>query len=842
MTRPPAKQTSGAGAMKPELQLALAAHREGRLADAEVLYRKLLARTPKDAEVLQLLGLLCGQSGRLPEGIEHIEAALREAPALAQAHYNLASLRLKAGEAPAALEGFRRAGELAPDYAAAHFALASLLQKDGQRGDAVAAYRKGLSVAPDNVAAMNNLAGLLRQEGQLDAAEACLKEALRIAPNYAEGHYALGQLRGSRSDWAAAAEAYTRCLTLKPDWPPALYDLAAAHQHLGDFDGALASLEALLQQEPGDLRTLQAMALLLRRQGRLPEAGERLRQLLAQAPAHVTAIESLAELAAASGDAGELLQCHRELLALMPEDPERWRAFAGAIRLLQVEGYDPQLSELLLAALRREDLDHQDLAIPAVSLLKASSAMRPFCVTEPVVGEVLEPEALSAMSDPLLIAVLTRILIADAGTEAVLTRTRCQVLGFVLSASSRSLAGDVLPFALALAQQCHLNEYLYSESADERDQLGSLRQALAAEATSWSAWHGLGLAVLASYRHLRGCADLEALFSLARDDVAMADLLRYQLDEPQSEASIRTEIVSLGDISDGVSRAVREQYEENPYPRWESLHHLPARPLAKILPEICPALADVPPPPEHPRVLVAGCGTGRHALLAAQLYRASELVAVDLSRASLAYAIRKAEALGITGVTFYQADILSLPKQLQPFDVIESSGVLHHMAEPLAGWRALTELLKPGGVMKLALYSEAARQHIVAARELIAARGYPATADGIRQCRQEILARQDDPNMVKLAAGRDFYSLSLCRDLIFHVQEHRFTLPRIAAACDSLGLTFLGIEPQDPRQAEGYRARFPEDPRLSSLQNWATYESDNPDCFAEMYHFWLRKR
>jgi len=240
-------------------------------------------------------------------------------------------------------------------------------------------------------------------------------------------------------------------------------------------------------------------------------------------------------------------------------------------------------------------------------------------------------------------------------------------------------------------------------------------------------------------------------------------------------------------------------------------------------------------------VLVAGCGTGRHALLAAQLYRPSEMVAVDLSRASLAYAVRQAEALGIGNIAFYQADILDLPAQLAPFDVVESSGVLHHMAVPLDGWRALTDLLKPGGLMKVALYSEAARQHIVAAHNFIAAHGFTATPDGIRRCRREILARSDDPAMAKLAAARDFYSLSLCRDLIFHVQEHRFTLPQIGAAAAALGLSFLGIEPQEPRQAESYRARFPEDPRLTSLENWAAFEKDHPDCFAEMYHFWLRK-
>ena len=61
------------------------------------------------------------------------------------------------------------------------------------------------------------------------------------------------------------------------------------------------------------------------------------------------------------------------------------------------------------------------------------------------------------------------------------------------------------------------------------------------------------------------------------------------------------------------------------------------------------------------------------------------------------------------------------------FDLIESNGVLHHMADPWAGWRVLLSLLRPGGFMRIGLYSEIARWGVVAARALIAQQGYGAT-------------------------------------------------------------------------------------------------------------------
>ena len=98
-----------------------------------------------------------------------------------------------------------------------------------------------------------------------------------------------------------------------------------------------------------------------------------------------------------------------------------------------------------------------------------------------------------------------------------------------------------------------------------------------------------------------------------------------------------------------------------------------------------------------PSILIAGCGTGQHSLETAALFDSSQITAVDLSLASLAYAQRKTKELGITNIEYFQGDILKLDQQAQKFDVIESGGVLHHMDDPMAGWHVLTKLSNPGG-------------------------------------------------------------------------------------------------------------------------------------------------
>ena len=215
------------------------------------------------------------------------------------------------------------------------------------------------------------------------------------------------------------------------------------------------------------------------------------------------------------------------------------------------------------------------------------------------------------------------------------------------------------------------------------------------------------------------------------------------------------------------------------------------------------------------------------------------MLAIDLSLSSLGYARRKARELGLTGIEFAQADLLELGAIGRSFDVVECSGVLHHMADPFAGWRALLSLLRPGGFMLVGLYSEAARRRH---------RGGAAV-----HCRSGAMAH---PPMTSGAAARicwiwteagslashfgDFFGVSSCRDLLFHVQEQRMRLPAIAAFLQDNGLTFLGFE-TDNATLQAYRRRFPDDPAATNLRHWEAFENDNPDTFSRMYVFWIQK-
>jgi hypothetical protein len=130
---------------------------------------------------------------------------------------------------------------------------------------------------------------------------------------------------------------------------------------------------------------------------------------------------------------------------------------------------------------------------------------------------------------------------------------------------------------------------------------------------------------------------------------------------------------------------------------------------------------------------------------------------------------------------------------------------------------------------------------VVEARRLIAERGYPPTLAGIRQFRADLRASGDSALRGALEQSVDFYSASGCRDLLFHVQEHRYTAPMIEAAVCALGLEFVGFELHDATVLARYRERFPHDSGAASFAHWNAFEHEYPDTFAESYKFWLRK-
>ena len=448
-------------------------------------------------------------------------------------------------------------------------------------------------------------------------------------------------------------------------------------------------------------------------------------------------------------------------------------------------------------------------------------------------------------SDPLLNKALTKIILTNEYVEVFLTGVRRALL--VELTNQQEIPNSYLELAVNLGLQQMANEYLYIPQTDETEIVEHLSQllteAFCIESPRLDELGG-SVMVIAMYHPLYQlkCASKMAVTPLDQWPEVVRPLVRKGLLEIDSELSIAAKLPNLTEIDDQTSLAVKQQYEDNPYPRWTSISYRKTSGYATMMEQ---NLYDYQAPDILKQgsldMLIAGCGTGKHAIELAKSCPEAKVTAVDLSKRSLAYAQQKAQHYQLDNLTFGSADILKLDQLKQRFHVIECGGVLHHMHDPEAGWRVLSRLLEPGGVMKIALYSELARKAVVEARETIQAQGFNTDLEGIRAFRLAAMSGElGEPIRAMACHSPDFFSISGCRDLFFHVQEHRYTCELLAETLDHLNLNFLGFSYLSPNTAKNYRSAFPEDPAMTSLTHWAEYEKSHPQTFTRMYQFWCQ--
>ncbi|TAN70654.1 MAG: tetratricopeptide repeat protein, partial [Magnetospirillum sp.] len=661
--------------------LGIALYDLGQLEEAAASYRQALDLRPDNPKTNSNLGSILRDLGRLDEAEAICRRAVEIMPDFAEAHYNLGIVLADLSRGPEAEASYRRAVEIMPHYAEAHNNLGNTLRDLGRLEEAAAIYRRAVEIMPDFAEVHSNLGNTLRDLGKLGEAEASCRRALEIKPDYAEAHIKLGNTLYDLGQLEEAVACYRRALETKPDCAEAHNNLGIALLDLGRSNEALKScLSALRMNQTWSSRTLFVRCV---RRLRLIHDDNDVRAALARA------------LSEPWGRPNDLIPAATSLVKLAPE--------VGACIGRSNKAWPQRL--------------------PARDLFTAAGSA-----------------AVSA--DALLHALLVSAPIWDIELERFLTMARhAMLVAATGTAANDDGEANLLAFHCALAQQCFINEYVFDRTDIESRQAMALRDALIAALAADGPVPVHWLPAVAAYLPLNSLPLSDRLLDRPWPEV-VTTLLSQQISEPKQEGEYRTTISRLTAVEDDVSLLVQRQYEENPYPRWIKAAPVDQpKAIDTVLRRILPSASFKPlGKVEGLDVLIAGCGTGQQSIDGAQLYMGARVLAVDLSLASLCYAKRKTTALGLDAIAYGQADIMSLGSLGRSFDVIEASGVLHHLADPMAGWRVLLGLLRPGGIMRLGLYSDVARRDVVRGRAFIAERGYEATADDIRRCRQDLMA------------------------------------------------------------------------------------------------------
>jgi len=131
---------------------------------------------------------------------------------------------------------------------------------------------------------------------------------------------------------------------------------------------------------------------------------------------------------------------------------------------------------------------------------------------------------------------------------------------------------------------------------------------------------------------------------------------------------------------------------------------------------------------------------------------------------------------------------------------------------------------------------------VIAARERIAELGLRAVPDDLRRFRQLALSAPAHDPLRRILAFGDFYTLSNCRDLLFHVHEQNMSLSDVRDLLAGAQLDFIGFESADATLNEAYRRRYPEDRSMRDLSRWQALEEALPEALPALYQFWCARR
>jgi tetratricopeptide (TPR) repeat protein len=270
--------------MHPVFDRAFAAHRDGRLDDAEEGYRATLEGDPVHVDALHLLGVLRHQQGQhaeaaalvrraadlrpqdaalqlnlgnalkalgqLDDAIERFRNALTLAPSFPMAHYNLGNAYAAAGRHEDAADAFRRSLDLQPNDASSHNNLGNALHALGQHEEAIDAFRRALDLRPGHAGAHNNLGMAFNALDETEQATAQFRAALAVEPRFVAAHFNLGNTLHATGRFTEAAAAFEAVLALQPHLPPALFGLGNALAASGRHVDALPRFERAIGFDP----------------------------------------------------------------------------------------------------------------------------------------------------------------------------------------------------------------------------------------------------------------------------------------------------------------------------------------------------------------------------------------------------------------------------------------------------------------------------------------------------------------------------------------------------------------------------------------------------------------
>jgi protein O-GlcNAc transferase len=300
--------------------LGLIAHRAGKVDVAIELLRRAIAADPRVKDFHNNLGVMLTMLGRLDEARAAFQGALALDPGNAEFLNNLAVASLRANRLEEALDAVERAVKGRPDFAEAYCNRGKVLHGLGKLAEARAAFARALVLKADLAEAHAGMGAVLNDLGLPEEALVACRHAVEVQPNLADGHNSLGNALIALDRAEEALAAYLRAVELQPKKALFYYNAGIAHQKLGQASESIEAYQRAVALEPGYARAMNNLGVVLLSLHRFGDGLEVLKKAVAIKPDYAEAWNNLGDALTNLGRSGEAIDAIRRALALSPED------------------------------------------------------------------------------------------------------------------------------------------------------------------------------------------------------------------------------------------------------------------------------------------------------------------------------------------------------------------------------------------------------------------------------------------------------------------------------------------------------------------------------------------
>lgn len=713
---------------------------------------------------------------------------------------------------------------------------ALICEEKGENEKAIRLYEKCAKSFPNHIYSKLNLSFLYYKLNQLEIADKIIEEAIQLKPSLPNGHCIRGLILKGLDKYDESRLSLEKAIELDKNYFDAYINLGLLNKDSNKYNEAEEYyLKALEINNKSAIAHLNLGACYKEKQD-LDKAILHTKMAIEIDNKLENCYLNLATIYNQIGDYKKSLSLTKKELLLHKHSELSYQLISELIKKGEVlNTSEKDNRELLKNLLNRKDISHREL-FGNINSLISKEILEELSILESKLYENNKFNIL--IKDKELVKALSLLIFCSPLWEKVLGNIRKNIL---LNYSDKDkISNSIFNFIIGLGSQCFLNEYVYYISTEEKDKLKELKKIINNNKNQ-----DYKLAIISCYQSLSSINDeIINLNTYIPNKKELNNLLNLQFKELNAEKKISKGIKKIGNIKDSTSKEVKNQYELNPYPRWRYNSYAKENKLnflSVINSEISPNTIkpnSVQLTNKKINILIAGCGTGIQ-IIEASRYSNCEITAIDLSNSSISYAKRKVDEYGLKNINFIEMDLLELTSLNKRFDLIECSGVLHHMNEPSKGLSNLFDVLEPEGFLKLGLYSKYAREEILKARKLIKEKDIKPNIDGIRNFRNDLL-NGEIKEVNEISNWSDFYSTSMCRDLCFHTHENCYTLIEIKNMLKVSNLEFLGFT-LSKEIRDKYQIDNKDKDSLKNLELWDKFEKLNPNSFREMYQFWSRK-